>query len=213
VGGVAVLTLLVAGAVFSSPPTEHADRGKAAVVAGDLPSAILTFRRGLAEHSGDRELGDLLEAARDLVPYPPTADAAERLRPDAQPNGDRWVGAWELTTIGVGFASLFALGMVARLTTRPRGAVAVALLGLVGFFAVVGVMEWPRQPAGAIAVVRAEKGAVLRTGNADSYPPRTAFPLPPGAEVTLLRHRGGWAQVQLAGGAAGWLREGELLQE
>jgi hypothetical protein len=31
--------------------------------------------------------------------------------------------------------------------------------------------------------------------------------------VTILRHRGGWAQVQLAGGAVGWLREAELLEQ
>jgi hypothetical protein len=204
------LTLLVAGAVASAPPAEHADRGKAAVVAGHLPDAILAFRHGLAEHPGDRELGDLLEAARDLVPYPPAADATERLRPDPPSAWVRWVGAWELTAAGVGFAGLFALGFAARLTTRPRWAVPVVLLGLVGFVAVVGVLAWPRSGGGEWAVVRAEKGVALRTGNADSYPSRTAFPLPPGAEVTILRHRGGWAQVQLAGGAVGWLREGEI---
>jgi hypothetical protein len=205
-----VLTFLVAGAIASAPPGDFADRGKAAVVAGELPAAVLVFRHGLAEHPGDRELGDLLEAARDLVAYPPTADATERLRPDPPATWDRWVGAWELTAAGVGFTGLFALGLAARLTIQPRWAVPVVLFGLAGFIAVVGVMVWPREPAGDVAVVRAEKGAVLRTGNADSYPPRTAFPLPPGAEVTVLRHRGGWAQVLLAGGAVGWLKDGEV---
>jgi hypothetical protein len=205
-----VLTLLLAGVVASASPGDFADRGKAAVVAGDLPVAVLVFRQGLAEHPGDRELGDLLEAARDLVPYPPTADATERLRPDPPATWDRWVGAWELTAAGVGFTGLFALGLAARSTTRPRWAVPGALLGLAGFIAVVGMMVWPRTTAGDVAVVRAEKGVVLRAGNADSYPPRTAFLLPPGAEVTVLRHRGGWAQVQLAGGAVGWVREREI---
>jgi hypothetical protein len=206
------LTLLLAGAAASATPGDFADRGKAAVVAGDLPAAVLVFRHGLVEHPGDRELGDLLEAARDLVPYPPTADATERLRPDPPGNWDRWVGAWELTAAGIGFTGLFALGLVVRLTTRPRWAVPVALFGLAGFIAAVGMMAWPQEPSGEVAVVRAEKGAVLRTGNADSYPPRTAFPLPPGAEVTILRHRGGWVQVQLAGGAVGWLRDVDVIK-
>jgi hypothetical protein len=208
-----MLTLLAVGVIASAPPADYADRGKAAVVAGDLPAAITALRHCLAEHPGDRELRDLLEAARDLVPYPPEADATERLRPEPPSAWDRWVGAWELTAAGLGFAGLFALGCAARLTTRPRWAVPVAFLGLVGFAATLGIMEWPREATGEVAVVRAEKGAVLHTGNADSYPSRTAFPLPPGAEVTVLRHRGGWAQVQLAGGAVGWLRDAELLEE
>jgi hypothetical protein len=210
VGGLTLLTLLLAGAIASAPPGDFAERGKAAVLAGDLPTAVLAFRHGLVERPGDRELGDLLEAARDLVPYPPIAEATERLRPDPPATWDRWVGAWELTAAGVGFTGLFALGLAARLTARPRWAVPFALFGLLGFAFVVVVMEWPRDTAGDVAVVRAEKGAVLRTGNADSYPPRTAFPLPPGAEVTILRHRGGWAQVQLAGGAVGWVQDGEV---
>jgi len=208
-----VLTLLAVGVVASAPPADYADQGKAAVVAGDLPAAIRAFRRGLAEHPGDRELGDLLEAARDLVPYPPAADASERLRPDPPSTWDRWIGSWELTAMGVGFAGVFALGCAAWLTARPPWAVPVALLGLGGFAAAIGVMAWPRSNGGEWAVVRTEKGTVLHTGNADSYPPRTAFPLPAGSEVTVLRRRGGWAQVELAGGAVGWLREAEFLRQ
>jgi hypothetical protein len=211
-GRAAVLTFLLTGAVLAAPPGEFADRGKAAVVAGNLPAGVLAFRQGLAEHPGDRELGDLLEAARDLVPYPPTADAAERVRPDPPGNWDRWAGAWELTAAGVACTVLFAAGLAARFTTRPRWAIPVAVVGVQGFSAVATVFAWPRDAAGPVAVVRPDKGIVLRSGNADSYPPRTAFPLPRGAEVMVIGHRGGWAQVQLAGGAVGWVREKEIEQ-
>ena len=117
-----MLTLLLAAAVASAPPGDFSDRGKAAIIAGDLPAAILAFRDGLAEYRGDRELGDLLEAARDLVPYPPTADATERLRPDPPATWDRWIGAWELTAAGVGFTGLFALGLAAQSRIRLAAA-------------------------------------------------------------------------------------------
>jgi len=48
--------------------------------------------------------------------------------------------------------------------------------------------------------------AVLRKGNADAYPPRLEARLPPGPRPELAR-RGGWVQVELAGGAVGWLPE------
>ncbi len=196
--------------LLGASPAENADQGKAAVVAGNLPAAILTFRHGLAEHPGDRELGDLLEAARDLVGYPPISESTERLRPDPPTNWDRWVGTWELTAIGVGFVGLFALGISLRLTIRPRWAMPVAVIGFLGVAGVVITMLWPRDRDGPIAVILTEKGAILRTGNADSYPSRTPYPLPRGAEVTVLSHRGGWAQVQLADGAVGWVRDTEL---
>ncbi|HEY2787056.1 MAG TPA: SH3 domain-containing protein [Fimbriiglobus sp.] len=204
--------LLFAGILAGISPAEADDRGKVAAVAGNLPAALLDFRLGLAENPGDRELGDLLEAARDLVAYPPVSDSAERIRPDPPGKWDRWVGAWELTAAGVGFAGLFAIGLAGRFTVRPRWAWSVLLVGLIGFSAVVAAMLWPRDRGGTVAVVVPESGAVLRTGNADSYPPRTAFPLPRGAELTVLIRRGGWVQVQLAGGAVGWVREGELLE-
>jgi hypothetical protein len=192
-----VLTLFAAGLVAAAPPAAYADEGKSAVVAGNLPQGILAFRRGLDEHPGDRELGDLLEAARDLVPYPPPAEAAEKLRPAPPGTWERWVGAWELTAIGVGATALFAFGVAARLTARPRWAVPVAVIGLLGFLGVVTVFAWSRETDGPVAVVRPEKGAVLRTGNSDYYPSRTAFPLPRGAEVTVLGHRGGWVLLPL----------------
>jgi hypothetical protein len=48
---------------------------------------------------------------------------------------------------------------------------------------------------------------VLRTGNGPSYPARLDAPLPRGAEVRERARRGGWVQVELTGGAVGWVRE------
>lgn len=203
--------LIVAGMAAAAPPEEFAERGKAAVVAGHLPDAIRTFRLGLSEHPGDRELIDLLEAARDLVGYPFPGEPTERMRPAPPSDWDRWVGDWELTALGVGFTALFATGLALRFTTRPRWAVPLAIFGLFGLVAVTATLVWPRERPGPLAVV-AGKGVVLRTGNDDSYLPRVFHPLPRGTEGTVLGRRGGWVQLQLAGGAVGWVRESAVIE-
>ena len=51
----------------------------------------------------------------------------------------------------------------------------------------------------------------LRKGNATAYPPRFDSVLPKGAEVRELSRRGGWVQVLLPGGAAGWIPAGDVI--
>ena len=54
-------------------------------------------------------------------------------------------------------------------------------------------------------VVVARDGVLLRKGNGPDYPPRSEAPLNRGVEARLLYRRGGWLQVELAGGEVGWL--------
>jgi hypothetical protein len=49
------------------------------------------------------------------------------------------------------------------------------------------------------------KNEELRTGNGNAFPTRIDALLPRGAEVRELGRRGGWVQVELAGGAVGWV--------
>ena len=52
----------------------------------------------------------------------------------------------------------------------------------------------------------------LRRGNASAYLPRfDSSVLPKGAEVRELARRGGWVQVQLPGGAIGWIPESAVI--
>ena len=151
-----MLTLLIAGAVAAA--TRRVRRpGQGGRWRATFRPPSSTFRHGLAEHPGDRELGDLLEAARDLVPYPPVADATERLRPDPPANWDRWVGAWELTAIGRRL-----LGPRSRSASRPGsppgpgGRSRSRSSDLLGS-RVVAAMTWPRETGGTVAVVRPDK--------------------------------------------------------
>src|SRR5262245_43751584 len=54
----------------------------------------------------------------------------------------------------------------------------------------------------AVTIVR---DTPFRTGNSGEYPARLDHQLPAGVEVSRLVERGGWVQVQLAGGPVGWV--------
>jgi hypothetical protein len=54
-------------------------------------------------------------------------------------------------------------------------------------------------------VVILDDGVLLRKGDGLAYPPRYDTPLNRGAEARLLFERGGWLQVELAGGEVGWV--------
>jgi uncharacterized protein YraI len=75
------------------------------------------------------------------------------------------------------------------------------LIGVGAVFALI------RPPAEVWRVVA--EPTPLRAGNAASYPVRV--PLPAGAEVRELLRRGAWVQVEVAGGAAGWVPAAALL--
>jgi uncharacterized protein YraI len=45
----------------------------------------------------------------------------------------------------------------------------------------------------------------FRTGNSQDYPQRLDGALPAGVELSIRAERGGWFQVQLAGGPVGWV--------
>ena len=55
-------------------------------------------------------------------------------------------------------------------------------------------------------VVVVKTTANLHTGNSENYPLHPALPrLAFGAELRQLAERGNWLQVQLPGGAVGWI--------
>jgi hypothetical protein len=103
-------------------------------------------------------------------------------------------------------ALLLTVGLARRLTARDRWSVPLAAVGLLGLIvvAVAGITIVTDRPDPVLVLTADE---VLRTGNGPSFPARIEAPLPRGAEVTELARRGGWVQVQLPGGAVGWVPE------
>jgi hypothetical protein len=118
--------------------------------------------------------------------------------------------------IHVGSVFALAAGLAAAryaMTRTPGwlgvGGLALAALAVLGGLWRQDDRERARRESLPLVVVAAD--VTLRRGNADSYPPRFDARLPRGVEARELGRRGGWAQVELAGGAAGWLPEAAVI--
>ncbi|MFO0848449.1 MAG: hypothetical protein U0871_07830 [Gemmataceae bacterium] len=191
-------------------PAVAVNQGRAWFLAGHPQMAIRAFHDGLAVYPADSDLQHGLAVARAAVRYPDETDPAQRIRPDP-PTGLRHRLSPAHLLLGSAVASLLlTAGLAARLTTRPGWAVPVAAVGLLGI-AAAGAAWWliERETAAdrARPVLVLHHEAPLRTGNGTSYPLRLDAPLPSGAEVRRMHTRGGWVQVETAGGAVGWLPE------
>lgn len=194
----------------SPTPERAAARGRAHFLAGDVSHSLAAVHAGLALAPYDAELQADLRGVRSTIRYPEPTAPALRVRP-FEPSGLRSrVSPWDAFT-AAGLCGLVAVvGSVLALTTRPRGAVIAAMVGWVGV-AACGLLAWriatERPPA--VAILSAD--TVLRRGNGVSYPPRLTEVLPRGAELRPVGERGGWVQVELPGGAVGWVERTKVL--
>jgi hypothetical protein len=72
--------------------------------------------------------------------------------------------------------------------------------------------DWQRQAeAESRPLVVVAEDAMLKAGNGDSWPDRLRSRLPRGVEARQLARRGGWVQVELAGGAVGWIPKTKIV--
>ncbi|HEV3256499.1 MAG TPA: hypothetical protein VG013_06455 [Gemmataceae bacterium] len=189
-------------------PALFLDLGNAYLLSGDVPQAILAYRRGLRLAANDRTLRANLAYARDQVAYP---------SPDhfGRPAGDFWPPwlprltpglTWVLLVCAYSTACLLAtcwwMTRHGRLMLAGAGAFTLAVV----LGAVLAVQAWQsyqedRHPSVVIAV----DDVLLRKGNGLSYPPRYDTPVNRGVEARLRYARGSWLQVELAGGEVGWV--------
>jgi hypothetical protein len=192
----------------------YRNEGQAALLAGRLPQAILAFRRGLRLASQDTSLQENLEYARDQVSYPPGTNT----RP-AVPSWPAWL-PWltPLTHVTLAAAAYVLAWVAATRWLMTRRAATAAVAGLaIGATAALGAWWALRQAEQADAaryplVVVAVEHAALHTGNGSSYPAHEALPvLSRGMEARQRFARGEWLQVEVAGGATGWVRRADVL--
>ncbi len=184
------------------------NEGNAHFLAGDLPRAILAYRRGLRLVPSDEILRAHMAYARDQVAYPgsvslgrPAGDHRPPWLPDLSPKA--------CLLLFLGFYSAACFGATRWWMTRNRslGGVTLAAAGIAALLGVsLWMNEWTiRQESLHPLVAITEDGVLLRKGNGFSYPPRHETPVNRGVEARLLVSRGEWIQIRLGGGETGWV--------
>jgi hypothetical protein len=181
-------------------------RSRSHFLAGNLPNALLAIHEVLADSPTDYQLHRELAALRETIRYPEPPDARLSVRPISPSRFWQLLSPWELYGLASVGAALAMVGLVGTFTTRPNWSRQAILVGLIVFFVStalscrIGLLT--NEP-----VVILTRDTTLRTGNGESYPSRLVEVLPRGAELRVLTRRGGWVQVELPGGAAGWIPE------
>ncbi len=198
----------VAELLDDSPESAHA-KARALALAGDTPDAIRHLHRALSHAPADREIQADLLALRATLRYPESADPTLRVRPDGFDAIRFRISSAELFFLAGAFGLAGVAGWIRHRTARSNASLALAVVGLVCFISAFTLSRWVAVDA-PIPLVLA-KPATLRVGNGSSYPAKLSDRLPAGAELKELTRRGGWVQVELPGGAAGWVPESDVL--
>jgi hypothetical protein len=182
--------------------------GNAHLLAGELPYAILSYRRGLRVAPHDRGLEEGLAGARDRVVFQADSRLGRQppdLRPPWLPHPDEG----RLLAAALGFYTLACLGGTRWLMVRRARWLGMAAAGFVAAALPAGWLAVEARAAGRESarplVVIADDGVLLRKGNGLAYPPRYETPVNRGVEARLLFERGDWVQIELAGGEIGWV--------
>jgi hypothetical protein len=191
----------------------YLDLGNAYFLAGRADRAVWAYQCGLLLDPNDGRLREQLALARAAVRYPPGSS----LQSPAEP--------WPLwlppptQNLALGIALVSYTGLCIFITFwLPRRTVSVrraAAACLVVTAVCLGCFAWLRGQSEDLVrhplVVLVEPTPLL-LGNGPSYPPHPDVPtLPRGMEVRQRLRRGSWLQVELPGGARGWLPASSVL--
>jgi hypothetical protein len=194
-------------------PVLARNRAYAHRLSGDLPGAIAALRDGLAVARFDRSLQVELEDARSAVAYAHD-DLAAQCRPRPVGGIGSRMAPME-AYLAAGLLWLIAcLGMARFAMTRVPGWLGISGIALLCLTILGGLwqQDWQRQTDdNSRPLLIVKDYCDLKLGNGEKWPDRLKWRLPPGVEARELSRRGGWVHLELAGGAAGWLPETDLM--
>jgi hypothetical protein len=193
-------------------PDLYRNEGNAWLLAGDLPRAVLAYRRGLRLAPNDGTLREHLAASREQVVYPGHPEGRGGFGRPPVDQHPPWLPRLGPAVFLVVALVLYTLGWMAMtrwwMTQRGR-LLAASVAAFVTALLVGGGWAWlqlqQRQETLQPLVVIASDGVLLRTGNGLSYPARYETPVNRGVEARLLVRRGDWVKIRLADGESGWV--------
>jgi tetratricopeptide (TPR) repeat protein len=196
-------------------PALARDLAQSYLLAGDLARAIRAYRLGLRLAPSDRVLRAGLDFARQQVAYPVIGNLVESARPRERRSLLHMAPAILFYAAAGGFYLLGCLGLARGWMTRRPFWWSAGGAGLILAAVLVGGTMWEAQRLAdedrrPFAVI-VGGGAGLHKGNGDEFPLRKPERLPEGVELHLLTERGGWLQIQLAGGEIGWVARERVL--
>jgi hypothetical protein len=195
-------------------PTLYLNLGNAWLLAGELPQAILNYRRGLRLAPEDAGLQTGLSAAREQVVYP-SGSLLGRPSVDHRPPWLPRVPSEWMFAVSVVLYVLVWVCLTRWLMNRARRLLVTGLLaflgaGLLTFFTLAATRDEVQEAIRPLVVI-ADDGVLLRKGDNLNFPPRYETPVNKGVEARLLFERGEWLQIELAGGEIGWVPRGLVL--
>lgn len=182
---------------------------QAYLLAGKIPLAIAAYQQGLQAAPHDRALQEGLAYARNQVDFSGNREIESMARPAVRFSfiqllpQDRWLGISAVSYF-LGWLVLARAWMKRRQLYWWSGAFLVVVGAGLAFWLAHEHQHFQHGRSHSLAIVN-EDAAHLRLGNGPDYPLRFADKLPPGVEMRVLAERGGWLQVQLAGGTIGWV--------
>jgi tetratricopeptide (TPR) repeat protein len=188
-------------------PALFMNLGNAYLLAGDIPEAILTYRRGLQLNPNNLEMRANLAYARDQVVYASPDSFArppESLWPPWLP---RWTPGMSLGATLL-FYVMAWIGLAHRMAFRPESWRRLPWIGAAGVlcFAVVFFFQMRAEKTEAehpLVIISADQ-TYFHKGNHSLYPRAYDTALNRGVEARLLQIRGDWLQIELTGGQIGW---------
>jgi hypothetical protein len=192
----------------------YRNQGNCYLLAGDLPRAILSYRRGLRLDPADPALRTNLAHAREQVVYPARGDFG---RPTAD-NLPTWLLYLSPRLCLLLFVCFYSIGWVGFIRWWMAGRAAPLGIGIMAFLltalptARLAVEAWSEreQALHPLVILNVDK-VPLRRGNGPLYPPRFESSLNRGVEASLQFERGQWLQIELADGAVGWVPRAAVL--
>lgn len=204
------------------------DIANASVFAGDMPNAILAYRRSLAIDPTSKKAEQGLAAARRsagtealLLGSPAKEENVGGLRGalaaiggfvrSAADHASGFVSLRALLVIGAACYVLFFIGASLRvLGIRKVHGMVLGTVLLCAILSALPIVVREVNNSGRAEAVVLAANVIARNGPAEMYDPAFKEPLRPGLEVRVEERRGDWSKIRLRDGRSAWIRTESL---